>query len=430
MGKNLWIEGVKNVGILCLTCSAVYLTTQVDAFSNLSSLLQEEELEVVQGTVSETSEVYGMVRPVILVAVREGESGVEQVGVPYDVVMGDVVFAQTTQVLKEALGNLGEMEWISQEEFMGAVTGAPCLYYELFGSLGLDYLGQWLSLSGGEFREGREVTRFVLGEYGEGIGLYCEGGGLYFVYPVSVVDSSRLEGILGEMEGEELVFAFQEEGYGALHPLMVYGGEPEASVVYRGSSPFEQEDQVERFLGILDYQSTSNGQYGTNDGIVVRGSGDSLRLSYDGRVVYQLEEGSRFQVSRGGEQITLVEQVEGCGQLLLRMLSGLVKVPEVTLYSVEESGGECVVSFYYSLDGVPLVWGDDMVGAEFHLVGENIVGFTVQYRNYVGTEQKNPTLPLRQAQAVLAGRGGVSGEVFFGYQDLGGEVVSAGWIVG
>lgn len=433
MKKRWLVESAKNFTIMFLTCSAFYLAFQVDAFTNFSSFLQEENENVSQSTVTGNLEEKGSVRPVSMMATAEVGGVQKQFGVQYSLTEGDVFFSGTTQLLKEALGNVGDVVSVTEETFLTGMTTAPSLYFELFGQIPLDFLEKWLSQTDVSVLSG-EVSRFGLGVYEEEgmeacVALFYEENGRYYVAPVSLIDQARLSAVLGQLEGEELSFAFQQEGLEGLYPMTLLGAQPKETVVLTGSTPFDQTEQVERFLTLLDFHSSQSAQYHANDGIVVRGTSDSLRLSYDGVVTYDGEEGSRYQLPRVGGTISLLEQVEGCGQFIRSLFEGLDKTPEVSLFSVEEGEEMTVISFYYSLNGIPVVWNEDVVSAEFHLKGDVISRFTLHYRNYTETEQKNPTLPLVQTQAILQGLGAVKKEIFFAYQDLGRESVSAGWVV-
>lgn len=422
------VEGLKNILMVALIGSALYLTTQVEAFTSFSSYIQESSLNV-DTAYTQSSELVEGVLPVgMMVTLLEEEGTVEQLGVQYQVEQGEIFFDSTFQLLKEALGNLGEAEKITQEEFLHTVTSPPSLFFELFGSIPLELLEKWLNSGSVQGNDG-SAERLALALWeGELSFLYQEGDSFY-ACPVAVLEQSRLETVISQVAGEELLFAGQEEALSGLYPLVLLGGEPKETFSYVVSPAFEREGELDAFLALLDVQHSSHSQYTTDEAVVVRSGTDSLRFSKDGLILYQGEGNLRYTLPRSGASISLQQQVEGAQKFAYDLLQGLETVPELSLYSVEEREEGQVISFSYSFDGVPLVWNHEKVGAVFHLEGEAIRSFSLQYRHYVGSELAVPTLPLEQVQAVLLGAGVENGDVFFAYQDTGSDLVSAGWVL-
>lgn len=421
------VEAGKNVAIVFLTCSAIYLASQVEAFNNLSAYIQESGSGSVSAYSGEVDFASGVL-PVGMVAVSELEGGfIRQVGVQYQRERGEEFFEASSQLLKEALGNLGEEVEISQSQFFQALTASPSIYFQMLGSVPLSLLASWFS-GGDDFSDGRSVSRLLLSAYGDGIGLYYQEENKFYLCSVGVLDEIRLESVIGTLVGSPMGFVGQEDDLLALSPFMMWGGQAMTTPSYLVSSAYQTEGDLEEILSRMGVQLWS--QYPTDDGFAVRSGTDSYRFSYDGTIVYGAEGASRYVLSRSGVEISLQEQVDGCQRLLSSVLSGLPTVPEISFYQVHEGEeGGLYISFSYGLDGIPVVWDHEVVGCEFYVVGEEIRGFTLRYRNYLLTDTMNPTLPLAQVDAVLQGLDVSQGEVLFAYQDMGNELMSATWVL-
>lgn len=425
---EICLEMGKNVAMVALTCSACYLVSQVDVYTHVPSYLLASDNEAM-GLYPTVVEDYGGALPVAMMSISEREDGfIRQVGVQYQN-QGNVDFYEAcSQLLKESLGNMGQAEEIDFETFFSAVTSAPSLYVEYLGLIPFSLLESWLSQGVDSDLEG-QASRLSLSLFGQGLGLYYENMGQYYVCPVAVLDENRLETVMTQLVGSAMGFAGQEEDLLSLSPFVLWGGQAVQTYVYGSSTPYERVEEVEGLVTALNFQVSS--QYPTEDGIVVRSGTDSLRMSYDGTVLYVAEGVSRYLLPWVGDEISLSEQVEGCYRLLRLALEGLDTLPEISFSGVTqgEEGDELLLSFSYCLEGIPVVWDHERVGAEFRVKGEEVLGFSFQYRNYVVTEERVNTLPLAQVDAVLQGLDVVEGDVFFAYQDLGGESMWASWVM-
>lgn len=415
--------------MMSLTCSAIYLAGQLEAFSSLTSYLQESG-NFNQTLLPSSTQTSPEFLPISMMAITAQEEQIQQIGVQYNQTQGDLFFDATSQLLKEVLGNLGEPQALSQEDFFSVVQQAPCLYFELFGEIPLSLLEQWLSAQSSPSTHTARVSRMALGTWQNRLHFFYQEGNQYYHSPVTVLDVSRLETVLASLSGTPLLFTGQHPALSALSPLTVWGDQPEETVAYLSQSPLTEEEQRRVILEQLDFQTSSNSQYLTDDALVVRsGSNESLRLSFDGTILYHSEGTPRYRLPRSEQTITLHEQVEGCRRFTQDLWQGFSVIPEVHLYSVEEVDAAVIISLYFSLHGMPLVWNHDAIGAQFRLEGDVISEFTLRYREYTPLEPSQPSLPLPQVEAILQQQGSGQKRIFLGYQDQGGETMSAGWVI-
>ena len=144
------LELGKDVLIVLLACSAVWLTTRVQRTGSLGDLLADTPQEG-QGQTQAPGQME-MVRPVRMAAVgRSGETTIRY-GAQYDQQSTDALFQQVANLLVEALSDGGEMSPVSQWEWRTALTSPPSLYFDLMEGVPLSVLTGWLTgeSTGGE----------------------------------------------------------------------------------------------------------------------------------------------------------------------------------------------------------------------------------------------------------------------------------------
>lgn len=411
-------ELCKNIAILFLSCSAVYLASRVEAFTKFNHYLWEEDsLTVAEFSSVEQGQIGGVL-PSGIVALKEGQ----QLGA-LDL---EGTFAPASQVLWEAMGNLEQPRAISEETYCQALEEFSGLYFQWRGDIPLALLAEWVS--GGTMLELEGSARGIfLGITGEGVSFYYEEEDGFYQSKAVALTESRLLSVVDQVVGEEKYFAFQKEGLENLWPMTLISYEELRPVVYTATTPYDEGQQA--LLEVLGFQSTTNTQYTTHDGIVIRSGTDSVRLTYGGLVSYQGEEERRYVLSQQGEEITLLEQVEGCRLFMAEILQTLDTVPELHISSVTEEEEGLMIGFSASLSGIPLSYGGGTRVAEFLVEGDVITQFSLYYRNYFPTESHTPVLPLAQAVAIITGLDAPDSSLMLVYQDQGREQVSATWVI-
>lgn len=416
-------ETIKNIAILCLSLLAAYLISRVEIFSRVSTYLLEEAVPtVLEEELSLEAQLAGIM-PFAMVAVGQESGQLVQVGLQYEPEL-QAMFGTASQVLKEALGNLSQVEEIGAEAYFSLLTDSPSLYFQWKWEIPFFLLESYLS--GGQNDTGdRMISGILLSAWEEGVAVAYESGQRYYVGQVSTVELSRLETLLETMVGEPIFFAFQqEEDYSKLAPLTLLYQHLIEKRSYRGAVVFET--ALSAVLESLGFQLSANAQYSATDGLVVRGGGDSLRLSDTGQITYLREEQPRYLLGKEGQEISLYEQIEGARRFAMGILEGLDTPPQLHFYQVTEVEGQQLIQFTASLEGVPLAMGDSMVWAEFLVAGEVIESFTLWYRNYTPQEGRLPLLPVAQAQEILSLYS--LEKLLLVYQDSGREWVTPTWV--
>ncbi len=420
-----WVERGKDVAIVGLFCLAIFLASQVEAFAQLSTVLSENNQEIVVNQ-SVGLEQWDGFLPIGIMVVTQTEEVVEQYGVQYQQEQLEDLFDQTSTLLREAMGGLSAARSISLEDFLEYITTPPCVYFDLRGDVPLELIYGWLS-GKGDLQNDDYANRLALAPLEGGIGLFYQEGDSFYGCTVTTVDFSRLESGLEHIGDNQAMFAFQREDLQGIHPLTLVLEQEVNPAVYTVSTPFLEAGGRTKLLEALEFPVAVHTQYATNDGVVIRIGTDSLRLADSGTITYTSEDTSRYSLSLGGEP-TLFQLAEGCRQFAYQLLWGVEVVPQMNLVSVTMLEEGYQFAFDFSLDGIPIAYLDGLSGGEFWVVGEEIRSFTLQYREYIPTEMVSPVLPELQAQAVLEGLGRERGELFLVYQDTGGEQISTSWV--
>ena len=428
MGEYFMDQG-KDVLIVLLACSAVWLTTRVQRTGSLGDLLADTPQEG-QGQTQAPGQME-MVRPVRMAAVgRSGETTIRY-GAQYDQQSTDALFQQVANLLVEALSDGGEMSPVSQWEWRTALTSPPSLYFDLMEGVPLSVLTGWLTgeSTGGEVF----VRRLALAASRGQVFLYYqdEESGQFYAGPVDVISVSRLESAVSGLSDNGACFAFEKEGYSLLSPYtLLMPGTPQPAV-YQVYNPLSREEGLNSLLEALDFPASSSYTYqGTDGELVVRNGYDTLRVSAQGTVRYHTTEGeiSRYPVASDTGGTGCYEAVEACRVLVSETLGTQCGAARLVLTHVERITGGWAVEFGYCLDGAAVQVYEEGCAARFLVQNGQIAEITLQARSYEETAESGLVLPRLQAMAAMEAAGLEGRELLLGYQDSGGGTVTAGWI--
>ena len=163
------VELAKDVLILFLTCSAVWLLIQTRMLEPLHNILREDMPQTQMGQTEGGSRIEA-VRPLrIAVNLTAGmETG--RYGVQYDQGAADALFQQVAGLLAEGLSSAGQPERVNRYQWEEALTSCPGVYFDFQGDIPLQVLGagcpvrraRWMPMSGDwSCPYGRTKWRFI-----------------------------------------------------------------------------------------------------------------------------------------------------------------------------------------------------------------------------------------------------------------------------
>ena len=439
-GRRRAIELCKDVLIVVLACSAIYLAGRSQPYLGLGSGIFSTASRLLgmdsgMGEAATPVQPADTVRPACIAfctGVDLGDGVRERCGLQYDTAAVDKAFDDTVRrFLAEALAGAGtpvRVDWQGWEQALQS----PGIYFDFLGQIPLPSLTSWL----GEAGEGTALTgsarRLVLADRGEDTAvLYYinEDDGLYYAcatsVPVKGAFTARLTG--HSANGARFVFEAGEE-YAGLAPDTLLLAETPTPVVYQGTSPVSLTDTegLNRLQSLLSFRPAG---YQTLDGWV----NDTLRISQDGTVIYDARQtdDERYAVAMSGGEPNLNQACDTAWALLESALSVGQSVSEgrVCLLEVEQlEDGSWELRFGYTLSGALLELQGSLTAARFLVEDGRISAYELHLRHYQATGDHTVLLPEAQATAAMGGGG--EQELALCYFDPGGEsqTVQAGWV--
>ena len=421
-------ELAKDVLILLLTCSALWLAGRSQIFGPLGGILREERPgpEAVQ---TESGARADAARPLrMAVSLQEGTETIRY-GVQYDPAGVDTLFQQTAGLLVEALSAAGAPEPMGRTQWEEAQSAAPGITFDFQGALPLEVLAGWLS--GGETGLTAPVRRLTLAPWQGETALFYrdEGDGRYYRCPTRTVSHDQLAQALSGLRGNGAWYAFESEGYQQMDPDTLLLEGQSAPAVYAASNPAAGgQSALEGLMEDLGIPVSSSSFYSSGDEEVARSGYDMVRLSAHGVLTYiggEHGEASLPVQSRGGSP-TLFEAVDACRRVAAAAI--LPRCGEARLYlmSVQNTGQGLEVRFGYSLNGA-VVRMEEGCAARFLVREGSIVHFSIHLRSYAATGETALLPPIRQAAAAMEAEGLTGGELLLAYVDGGGDRVSPSW---
>ena len=430
--KRRAVEALKDVLIVLLSCSAVWLALRTPLAAPLRGLLQEERPQSLTGQGQPVGRAEAAV-PLAMVANLIGTAGLPEgsegarYGVRYDQTACQELFQQVVGPLAETLSSAAAPEQVTPEQWQVALTSATGIYMDFQGHIPMPVLVGWLS--GGETGLTATVRRLALAAGEGGIELYYrdEGDGNYYRCRSQVADSFALEEALSGLTDNGAFYAFESELYAGLDPDTLLLPEAPAPAVYAASNPMSTaQETLEALVQDLGFSLNSTSFYSTDEQ-VARSGDDSVRLSDRGvaQYVYEGRDGKGlFPVPyQGGE---LFDSVETCRQIALSAMGTRCGEARLYLLSVQRTDRGLEIDFGYSLNGIPVLL-DQGYAARFLVSGRQVVQFSVYLRSYTASGNTSLVLPPRQGTAALLARGLEGEELLLTYTDGGGDAVQAGW---
>ena len=434
--KHRAVEGLKDVLIVLLTASALWLSAQTPLTSPLSGLFREESRQTVVTPGQGVDRAEGAL-PMAMVAnlpgdlspnLPEGAEGM-RCGLQYNQAACQELFRQVARPLVEALSSAGAPEQVSRRAWERALTGTLGVYMDFQGQIPAPVLMGWLSGEGTQLTA--EIRRLVLTVWENGVDLYYrdERDGLYYRCRSEVADPFSLAEALSGLTDNGAFYAFESELYQELDPDTLLCPEPPAPAVYTAANPLDAgQDTLQALVQDLGFSLNSTSFYSTDEQ-VARSGDDHVRLSGQGVAQYQYE-GRRgnglFPVLSQGEAGALFDSVETCRQIALSAMGTRCGEARLYLTSVQAVDGGWEIDFGYSLNGVPVLT-ESGYAARFQVKEGEVVQFSLYLRSYASSGAPSLVLPPRQGLAALLARGLAGQELLLTYSEAGGDTLTAGW---
>lgn len=421
------IEAGKDLLILLLTCSAIWLAGRSGMVGRLDGFLTEDDLTQMTGQ-TQTEGRADFARPLRMTARLPGTMRDGCYAAQYDQVSCDALFQSVAGLLVEALSSAGQPETVSRLQWEQMLAAAPGICFDFQGAIPLDVLSVWLSGEKTDLTAAARRLGLTVWE-GSVYLFYQDDTGAYACSRTEVVNPLHLEDALSSLSGNGGFYAFEREEYANLAEDTLLGSEvPRPSVYEADNSVVGSQDALEELAEELGFAINTNGVYYAGEW-VARSGNDTLRLSNDGEMEYLADEagGEHFLITNLRTAANRADAVEACRTLAAAALSP--RCGEARLYltavSATQTGWE--IDFEYSLDGIP-VQMEAGSAAHFVVEGDRVTRFVLRFRHYAGTDTELAVLPPVQAAAALEAMGLAGEELMLIYSDGGGDAVRADWV--
>lgn len=413
------VERVKTMLIVLLSLSAAFLIWQ-------SPLVQSSGLAALwgsDGSGSNGGRVTTVSAPGPFRMVVGGSQG--RYGIQYDQDALDDLFAQTSPLLGDALATAGEAETIDREQWQARLTDGTYIYFDFYTDVPLSTLRTWLKGSAAQRGLTGSARWLLLAEEADGSISLCGGeeDGRYWRCATALSAELHLLSIVESITPNGAFFAFEDKTVdGIVEPYTLLDDGTPQKTVYSSAVPtiLSDEGQTAALLNALSFGGQNRAT--VPEGLLCVDGEDTLRLSGNGRVVYDDAGGGRYPAGEGLSGA--VEAAWGIAGAAMGTLSGDAKLQ---LLSAREMDGGYIVTFGYTLSGSPVYLYEGGWAASFVIRDGAVREFTIFLRTYTATAQQALLLPAGKAAAALSALTEEACELIIRYVDDGGTVVSPGW---
>lgn len=415
------VELGKDLLIVALTCSAIYLTGLTPMMTELRSRMSPPA----PSAQAQPRQARESVLP-YSVAVR---NSLGLYGVSYDQATVERVFSQLSPLLGEALSSASAPESITAAQWR-QLLDSEGLYCRFQGQVPLAALGAWLG-EGTALTGGAETV--ALGWDGERLWLGWQEESAYRRASTALSYSDRVRGALEDFGPNGAAFAYTmretDKTYDALDPYVLVTATTQRPMIYTATSPdlIGDADALGTLLDVLGFRSGAGSAYEAAGELAINENGDRLRINASGRVVFHAGEEERYPVAAAGESPTAAEAALAAWELLNRAVEPWKGESAYVLTGAEQTEKGWKVTFQPRLGGIPVSAGENGWCAKFSVEGRRITDFTIDLRAYTGTGATSLVTSERLAAAALKGQKS-SGQLKLRYTDNGAATVTAGWV--
>lgn len=419
-GKRLLVELGKDLLIVLLTCSALFLAWQTP----LATQLRGWVTPPTQTVSPEAQQPEGALTPYALTA--RNERGLY--GVAYDRDGVARAFEQLSPLLGEAFASAGAPGGITRRQWQELLE-SPGVYCTFQGAPPMAALAGWLGGSG--LSEG-QAQAILLAWDGSQVWLCWRDGSRYYRARTQVAYQNHLESALGEFSPNGAAYAYAlartDGAYASVDPDVLVSMTVPQPQEYTASTPDLTGDPqvLGQLLSALGFQSGVGSTYETAGGLALNEGGDRLRMSDTGTVIFHAGEEVRYPASSA----SLEEAAMAAWDLLSRAAAPWKGETDFVLTGAEAVEGGWTFTFHSRLGGVPVLTSPKGWCASFTVAGGRILDFTLTLRSYAVTETST-LLPSERLAAAAMNAPSLRDQgkrLILCYSDTGGGILSAGWV--
>ena len=425
-GRRRLIEIGKDILIAALTCSAVFLAWQTPLVTQLRGWVAAAPpaVEPVARQPKEAVEPYG-------IAARNTRG---LYGAVYDALQVDRAFGELSPLLGEGFAAAGTPERTTRRQWQ-AYLEAPGIYCTFQGAPSLSVMSAWLGQGTGSL-EGKACA-LLLAWDGTQVWLSWRDGNDYYRTSTQVHYEGHMDAVLEKFDPNGAAFAYvlaqTDRAYETIDPDVLVPMTAPQPQRYAVSAPdfVGDGEALEQLLTALGFQSGVGSAYEAAGGLAINESGDRLRVSADGGVIFHAGEEARYPVSTQTGRVTAEEAATAAWTLLNRAATPWKgEALDFVLTGTEEGEEGWTVTFHSRLEGIPLQTGTEGWSASFTIADGRVTDFALTLRSYLPTGE-TALLPGQRLAAAALGAETYqdSGKrLILSYHDTGSSSLAAGWM--
>jgi len=421
------VELGKDILILLLTCSAVWMLVRGGLFNRLT--LGEEDQAQVAGVQNNSDVQTQAVRPMRLTATLQGGDQPVRYTAQYDAQAVDALFQKSAGLLMETLSSAEQPQPVTRRDWEEALGRAPGLCFDFQGEMPLSALTGWLSV---ELSVPDALVCRVLLTVWEGsaaLYYYDLNTQSWYRCVTQVVGAVQLENVLDGLSSNGAYYAFESDRTDPMAGDTLLVPSPEPLVVYTAGNPMSGgRGALEGLMTDLGFNLSACVFYSGAGEEVGRSGSDTLRMSKDGVVEYHtdVDGPKQFPVNAIPDRSEVFAAADACSRLLWQAVNTRSGQARTYLSRVEQTDRGWVLEFEYSLNAIPVSMKNGPA-ARFEVTDGQITAFTLRLRSYTAGENRQILLPPIQAAAAMAALELDGRELQVMYRDGGEEWVSPNW---
>ena len=420
--NSRWKEWGKNLLILLLSVSAVYLLTLTPLVQDSGVLEFFTPGENNGGDVTNVT-LTAAARPSRM-AVNTGSG---RYAVQYDQAETDELFAYFGPLLGEALSSAEEPINITESLWRRYLQNKG-IYFDFSGDIPLSALGGWLYQTG-DCILGETARRVVLVSDSDDRVLLCYQNAEnkdFRMCRTGLSFSLHLAPAISSIAGNDAVFAYESEEWSqVIHPYTLIT-ESYMRQNYSASMPLAVAGNLSRVLEALDY--TGRNHASVSGGELYLDGSDRLQVLTGGRITFDAAQEGKYTVATTGDTATVAEAIEAARGLAERTIGLLCGEAELYLISAETAENGYCIRFGYRLDGSTVWLYDEGWAAEFYVERNCLTKFSLYFRSYTATGTDALLLPMDKAAVMLPGLTDERLELVLQYRDRGENTVKPSWV--
>lgn len=423
-GARRLVELLKDLLIVLLTCSAVFLAWQTPMATHFRGWVAPVTTVVQDPTFPNEDALTPY-------ALRVTNS-MGSYGVSYDAAALSRVFQRLSPFLGEAFSTAESPAVLPQRNWR-TLLESPGIYCAFQGKIPLSVLSAWLGV--GESLTG-QAEALVLARDGDRFILAWRDGASCYSAPTQLAYDAAVSQVLEDFSPNGAAFAYalaaDDDAYSALDLYVLLPVSTPRPQVYTAASPDLVGDRaaLARLLTALDFLSGTDSAYETPGGLTVTENGDRLQVSPSGKLTYRAGEEARYPISSSSGSPTASQAAQAAWDLLSQAVEPFEDLPDYVLTGAEETESGWAITFEARLNGIPVSTGETGWCARMVTEGNKISEFTLILRTYDPPGSTTLIPSPRLAAAALRSMTGTDGKLRLSYSDNLSATLTAGWMTG